>query len=92
MAGDPLPETRRETKAAATGTLKKARRGAKRDTADHAPDELEKAIVVLEEEMLAAAEELRFEHAARLRDELRDLKRQMDGLEAAGLRPEPAPD
>ena len=73
-------------------TPKKGRRGGKRDTADHAPDELEKAIVTLEEEMLAAAEELRFEHAARLRDELRDLQRQMDGLEAAGLRPEPATD
>ena len=73
-------------------TPTKKRRGAKRDVADHAPDQLEKAIVTLEEEMLAAAEELRFEHAARLRDELRDLKRQLDGLEAAGLRPEPAPD
>jgi len=71
-------------------TPKKGRRGATRDASDHAPDELEKAIVTLEEEMLAAAEELRFEHAARLRDELRDLKRQLDGLEAAGLRPEPA--
>ena len=71
-------------------TPKKGRRGAKVDASEHAPDELEKAIVTLEEEMLAAAEELRFEHAARLRDELRDLKRQMDGLEAAGLRPEPA--
>ena len=73
-------------------TPKKGRRGAKFDASEHAPDELEKAIVTLEEEMLAAAEELRFEHAARLRDELRDLKRQMDGLEAAGLRPEPATD
>ena len=73
-------------------TPKKGRRGAKVDASEHAPDELEKAIVTLEEEMLAAAEELRFEHAARLRDELRDLKRQMDGMEAAGLRPEPATD
>ena len=73
-------------------TPKKGRRGAKADTTAHAPDELEKAIVTLEEEMLAAAEELRFEHAARLRDELRDLKRQLDGLEAAGLRPQPAAD
>jgi excinuclease ABC subunit B len=28
--------------------------------------------------MLAAAEELRFEYAAKLRDEIRDLKRQLD--------------
>ncbi|WP_305883304.1 excinuclease ABC subunit UvrB [Conexibacter sp. DBS9H8] len=40
--------------------------------------ELEKSIVELEEEMLAAAEDLRFEYAARLRDEIRDLRRQLD--------------
>ncbi len=68
-------------------TPKKGRRNAKRETVTRAPDELEKAIVTLEEEMLLAAEELRFEHAARLRDELRDLKRQLEGLDAAGLRP-----
>jgi excinuclease ABC subunit B len=51
------------------------------------PEEIRKAIVQLEEEMLVAADELRFEHAARLRDELRDLQRQLDGMEAAGLRP-----
>ena len=36
------------------------------------PAEIEQAIVELEEEMLAAAEELRFEYAAKLRDEIRD--------------------
>ena len=41
------------------------------------PDEIERTIVSLEEEMLAAAEELRFEYAAKLRDEIRDLKRQL---------------
>jgi excinuclease ABC subunit B len=35
-------------------------------------------MVELEEEMLAAAEELRFEYAARLRDEIRDLKHELD--------------
>jgi len=39
--------------------------------------ELEKAITELEEEMLAAAEELRFEYAARLRDEIRGLNREL---------------
>jgi excinuclease ABC subunit B len=34
--------------------------------------EIERTIVELEEEMLAAAEELRFEYAAKLRDEIRD--------------------
>jgi excinuclease ABC subunit B len=49
-----------------------------------APAELEKTIVELEEEMLAAAEDLRFEYAAKLRDEIRDLKRELDQALAAG--------
>jgi excinuclease ABC subunit B len=40
-------------------------------------DELEKLVVTLEEEMFAAAEELRFEYAAKLRDEIKDLRRQL---------------
>ena len=47
--------------------------------------ELEATIVELEEEMLAAAEDLRFEYAARLRDELRQLRREMSDLEQAQL-------
>ncbi|MDP2710087.1 MAG: excinuclease ABC subunit UvrB [Solirubrobacteraceae bacterium] len=39
--------------------------------------ELEHTIVELEEEMLAASEELRFEYAARVRDEIRDLRREL---------------
>jgi excinuclease ABC subunit B len=50
-----------------------------------APEEIEKAIVELEEEMLQAAEELRFEYAAKLRDEIRDLKRQLDQAIADGV-------
>jgi excinuclease ABC subunit B len=49
------------------------------------PDELEKLVITLEEEMLAAAEELRFEYAAKLRDEIKELRRE---LQAAA--PEPA--
>ncbi len=55
-----------------------ARRG--RDPA--APAELEKLIVELEEEMLAAAEDLRFEEAARIRDELKELRRDLEALRA----------
>jgi excinuclease ABC subunit B len=44
--------------------------------------ELEKVIVGLEEEMLAAAEDLRFEEAARLRDELKELRRDLEGMRA----------
>jgi len=40
-------------------------------------DELEKLVVELEEEMFAAAEELRFEYAAKLRDEIKDLRREL---------------
>jgi excinuclease ABC subunit B len=49
-----------------------------------APDELQKLIVTLEEEMFAAAEDLRFEYAAKLRDEIKDLRRELQaGAEAA---------
>ncbi len=40
-------------------------------------DELEKLVVTLEEEMYVAAEELRFEYAAKLRDEIKDLRREL---------------
>ena len=39
--------------------------------------EIEKLIVTLEEEMYVAAEELRFEYAAKLRDEIKDLRREI---------------
>ncbi len=41
-------------------------------------NEIEQMMRDLEEEMLAAAEELRFEYAAKLRDEIRDLRRELD--------------
>jgi excinuclease ABC subunit B len=46
------------------------------------PDELAKMIVELEEEMIAAAEDLRFEEAARIRDELKELRRDLEGMRA----------
>jgi excinuclease ABC subunit B len=46
-------------------------------------DELEKLVVTLEEEMFAAAEELRFEYAAKLRDEIKALRRDLDAVEPA---------
>jgi len=39
--------------------------------------ELEALVVTLEEEMFAAAEELRFEYAAKLRDEIKELRREL---------------
>jgi excinuclease ABC subunit B len=44
------------------------------------PEQLEKVVVELEEEMLAAAEDLRFEEAGRIRDELKELRRDLEGL------------
>jgi excinuclease ABC subunit B len=51
---------------------KKSGREAPRD-----PDELRTLIADLEAEMLEAAEELKFEYAAKLRDEVKDLERQL---------------
>ncbi len=62
------------------------KRGRRRRKATDEPltaEQLEKTIVELEEEMLAAADELRFEYAARLRDEIRELRRDLDTLNAA---------
>ena len=39
--------------------------------------------------MLAAADDLRFEYAARLRDEIRDLRRELRDMQEAGLVAEP---
>ncbi|MGH2392602.1 MAG: UvrB/UvrC motif-containing protein, partial [Candidatus Limnocylindria bacterium] len=41
------------------------------------PDDLKRLILQLEEEMHQAAEDLRFEYAARIRDEINDLKREL---------------
>ncbi|HEX6679490.1 MAG TPA: excinuclease ABC subunit UvrB [Gaiellaceae bacterium] len=47
-------------------------------------EELEKLVITLEEEMFTAAEELRFEYAAKLRDEIKDLRRELLAAEPAG--------
>jgi excinuclease ABC subunit B len=62
----------------------KSRRRRQRAASSVPPAEIERAIVELEEEMLAAAEDLRFEYAAKLRDEIRDLKRELDQAIADG--------
>jgi excinuclease ABC subunit B len=41
------------------------------------PDDLKRLILQLQEEMHQAAEDLRFEYAARIRDEINDLKREL---------------
>ena len=47
--------------------------------------DIERTIVELEEEMFAAADDLRFEYAARLRDEIRELRRELRDLDEAAL-------
>jgi len=67
--GDDVPgpaRGRRRTKASAVF-----------DLADVGPDELGRLVQSLQEEMHEAAKELRFEEAARLRDEVRELQREL---------------
>jgi excinuclease ABC subunit B len=61
-----VPRGRRQRRSGARG------KGKAKEMPTH---ELERLAVELEEEMLAAAEDLRFEYAAQLRDEIRELRR-----------------
>ena len=58
------------------------RRRRREETEAKTPEELERFCVELEEEMLAAAEDLRFEEAARIRDELKELRADLDAIRA----------
>ena len=76
----------------------KVPRGRKRRTGRRAArgeamprNELERLVVELEEEMAAAADELRFEYAAQLRDELRELRRDLAEMSRQDVQPESAP-
>jgi excinuclease ABC subunit B len=60
------------------GKVPRSTRRRREKRIDMEPHEIEQTIVELEEEMLAAAEELRFEYAAKLRDEIRELRRELD--------------
>ena len=59
------------------------RRRGKREVEGMSPEELEKLVVTLEEEMYMAAEELRFEYAAKLRDEIKELRRDLQAVTTA---------
>ncbi|MCL2770118.1 MAG: UvrB/UvrC motif-containing protein, partial [Solirubrobacterales bacterium] len=65
----------------------RAREGAAREMPQH---ELERLAVELEEEMMEAADELRFEYAAQLRDEIRELRRELLEIQASSGRAEPS--
>jgi excinuclease ABC subunit B len=63
------------------------RRGGRRSDIELMPrDELERLIQSLEEEMHEAAKDLRFEYAARLRDEVHELRRELAAMKEAGVR------
>jgi excinuclease ABC subunit B len=58
-------------------TVPGRRRRGKAEVEGLKPEEIERLIVELEEEMFTAAEELRFEYAAKLRDEIKELRREL---------------
>ncbi|MDR3659285.1 MAG: excinuclease ABC subunit UvrB [Mycobacterium sp.] len=57
-----------------------------RDTANMPRAELADLIKELTEQMMTAARDLQFELAARIRDEVADLKKELRGMDAAGLK------
>jgi len=63
-------------------TVPGRRRRGRRQIEGMRPEEIEKLVVSLEEEMYAAAEELRFEYAAKLRDEIKELRRELQATAA----------
>jgi excinuclease ABC subunit B len=58
-------------------TVPSRRRRGKTEVEGMKPEEIERLVVELEEEMFTAAEELRFEYAAKLRDEIKELRREL---------------
>ena len=70
----PVPETRSRARATATSRAGMARA------------DLAQLIQDLNEQMLAAARELQFELAARIRDEIAELKKEMRAMDVAGVR------
>jgi excinuclease ABC subunit B len=57
-----------------------------RDTTNMPRAELADLIKDLTEQMMAAARDLQFELAARIRDEIHDLKKELRGMDAAGVK------
>jgi excinuclease ABC subunit B len=57
-----------------------------RDTSNMPRAELADLIKDLTEQMMAAARDLQFELAARIRDEIHDLKKELRGMDAAGVK------
>jgi excinuclease ABC subunit B len=72
----PVPETRSKNRASAGGPAR----------AGMARVELAQLIQDLNDQMLAAARELQFELAARIRDEMSELKKELRGMDLAGVK------
>jgi excinuclease ABC subunit B len=68
-----------------TATTPKRRRASVAPETGLPTDELERLIAGLEDEMHQAAKDLRFEYAARLRDEVHELRRELRQLREAGV-------
>ena len=66
-----------DTVPAAGGRTRTRRSAIFADLAGVPPDELGRLVLQLQEEMQQAAKDLRFEEAARLRDEINELKREL---------------
>jgi excinuclease ABC subunit B len=71
----PVPETRSRARSSAAPT-----------SAGMARAELTQLIQDLNDQMLAAARELQFELAARIRDEMSELKKELRGMDLAGVK------
>ena len=74
---------RRAARARVAARSRSRRRRGKAEVEGMSRDELEKLVVTLEEEMYLAAEELRFEYAAKLRDEIKELRRELTAFAEA---------
>jgi excinuclease ABC subunit B len=79
LQGDP-------SRRAVTATPSRRRGGRRSDIEMMPRDELARLIQTLEEEMHEAAKDLRFEYAARLRDEVQELRRELAAMREAGVR------
>jgi excinuclease ABC subunit B len=79
-----------ETDRVSTGTGRPERqRRQRRERGDHSVmgrDDMQRLVAALEDEMHDAARDLRFEYAARLRDEVKDLRRELEAMDRVGLR------
>ncbi|MEY3072832.1 MAG: excinuclease subunit UvrB [Actinomycetota bacterium] len=83
--GDIIAAVRAEELGEAYAPVERTERGADDRGSGLLPrEELRALILRLDEEMQESAAELRFEYAARLRDEIADLRRELASMEAAG--------